>query len=53
MPTPKPALASKITPKTPQLVWGSDREAVKQAIRRRIAERAYFCSKPRDVSKVR
>jgi HSP20 family molecular chaperone IbpA len=42
MPTPKPALRSKVTPKTPQLVWGSDKEALEQAIRRRIAERAYF-----------
>lgn len=41
MPTPKPALTSKVTPKTPQLVWGSDKEALEQAIRQRIAERAY------------
>jgi HSP20 family molecular chaperone IbpA len=41
MPTPKAALTSEVTAKTPQLVGDSASEALEQTIRQRIVERAY------------
>jgi HSP20 family molecular chaperone IbpA len=41
MATSKPAPSGKITPKTPQIVSGSEKQALDQEIERRVSERAY------------